>query len=605
MISVINTYNQKFRTFGWVQDASNWHSLCNVVSVFNENSSKHNELKYKIIPKLVEEQDVRDDLIKALDSKPLKIKYAKLIGTAFTPRKISRCNGIIQATVKGQKRDFIGDWPADNYIRWAHCLGFIKYNYPDDTFEITSKGLELTEKIEDYYIYSSLPFNKKLNQTIDKIKNLLIDAVLSYPPAIRILNLLCETENTHLTKFEIGKQLGFIGEDGFTSLSQKIFVRTLVNVEPKERKSMKADWEGSSDKYARTISGWLEKLNLIEKIPKEIKITISGKKYSEKIGQAYIITARGILALGKAYGRSKHKKIAKNVFWEMLCTKGTSREYVRTRRAFILKYVSESKESVSARQITEYLKTANMNENESTIYDDIKGLQNMGINIIPDPYLEQGHFIFKDRLNNFVIPLPENLVKSGLEEVKEITRAKMAKLPHSYLSLIDLAYDSKQNRLFEIKVLELLTEECGYQGLHLGGSRKPDGIIYTSETRCKYGVIIDTKAYSKGYNLPIAQADEMERYIGENQTRNEAINPNKWWKNFGNDISEFFFMFVSGHFTGNFKSQIERISKNKGINGTALSVTNLLLCVEAYKDGEFTHEKIKNEMFKNDEFIYN
>lgn len=614
MISVINTYSQKFRTFGWVQDASNWYSLCDVVSVFDEDSRKHNELKNNIIPKLVEEQDGRDDLIKALNRKPLKIKYAELIGTAFKPRKISRCNGIIQATVKGQKRNFIGDWPADNYIRWAYCLGFIKYNYSDDTFEITSKGRDLTKKIKEYFIVKSnidnhtdRIFDKKyikLSYKKDEIKDLLINAVLTYPPAIRILKLLSKTEDTHLTKFEIGRQLGFIGEDGFTSLSQKTFIRALINAEPKERKSMKADWEGSSDKYARTIASWLEKLGLIEKVQKEVKIIISGKKYSEKIGQAYIITAQGILVLGKAEGKSSHKKIAKNVHWEMLCTKGSCREYVRTRRAFILKYISERK-GVSVQQIKDYLKTVNMNEKESTIYDDIKGLQNMGINIIPDPYLEQGHFLFKDKINDFIIPLPGTLVKSELEEIKEITREKMIKLPHSYLSLIDLAYDSKQNRLFEIKVLELLTEECNYQGLHLGGSRKPDGIIYTNEARYKYGVIIDTKAYSKGYNLPIAQADEMERYIGENQTRSEIINPNKWWENFGNDINEFFFMFISGHFTGNFKSQIERISKNKGINGTALAVTNLLLCAESYKNGEFTHEKIKNEMFKNDEFIYN
>jgi hypothetical protein len=68
-----------------------------------------------------------------------------------------------------------------------------------------------------------------------------------------------------------------------------------------------------------------------------------------------------------------------------------------------------------------------------------------------------------------------------------------------------------QNRLFEMKTLELLTEVCGYQGLHLGGSRKPDGVIYTDKISDNYGVIIDTKAYSGGYNLPINQADGMQR----------------------------------------------------------------------------------------------
>ena len=586
MISVIPTHNKCFRAFGWVQDPSNLRSLCDVVAVFDANSNKHRDLLNTIIPKLVEERDGRDTLIKALQRTPLKMKYAELVGTSFSPRKMSRCNGIVQATVKGQGRDFIGDWPADNFVRWAHCFGFIKYDYAGDTFEITSKGLELTNA-------------RGTDETISKKeKELLINAILAYPPAIRILNLLSETEDTHLTKFEIGQQLGFIGEDGFTSMPQRILIRSLVNAEAKDRKTMKVDWEGSSDKYARMIAGWLEKLGLVEKIPKTISVITAGKEYRETIGQAYMITANGITALRKANGKSRHKRIAKNVCWEMLATKGGDREYLRTRRGFILKYLSESKRSVSVLEIIGYLKSVNLNESENTILDDIKGLQNIGINILK----KDDRFLYADEINDFVIPLPQSLTKSDLVETKETIREKMLNLSHEYLALIDLAYDSKQNRLFEMKTLDLLTEECDFQGLHLGGSRKPDGIIYTTGS-CKYGVIIDTKAYSKGYNLPISQADEMERYIGENQTRNEKVNPNKWWEHFADDVSEFYFMFVSGHFIGNFKSQIQRISRNKGINGTAVAVTSLLLCGEAYKAGRLTHETIRNEMFNNEEFI--
>ena len=52
-----------------------------------------------------------------------KLKYSDLVGTAFNPRSSARCNGIVQATVKGQQRPFISDWPADNFVRWAQCLG--------------------------------------------------------------------------------------------------------------------------------------------------------------------------------------------------------------------------------------------------------------------------------------------------------------------------------------------------------------------------------------------------------------------------------------------------------------------------------------------------
>lgn len=271
MISVIPTHNKKFRAFGWVQDPSNLRSLCDVVAVFDSNSEKHKDLIYNVIPNIVEKRDGRDDFIAVLKSTPLKIKYAQLVGTSFTPRSMSRCNGIIQATVKGQGRDFIGDWPADNFVRWAHCFGFIKYDYKDDSFEITNKGLELSNARETG------------NDLSEREKELLINAVLAYPPSVRILNLLAETEDTHLTKFEIGQQLGFIGEDGFTSMPQKTFIRSLANAEAKYRKTIKVDWEGSSDKYARMIASWLEKLGLVEKCRKQLQFLMLEKTIPKRL----------------------------------------------------------------------------------------------------------------------------------------------------------------------------------------------------------------------------------------------------------------------------------------------------------------------------------
>lgn len=216
MINILPTQNTSFRTFGWVQDPSNFRSLCDVVAIFDYNSPKHKELINLIIPRLVEERDGKSVLITALVARPLKITYTNLVGTSFTPRKSARCNGIIQATVVGQKREFISDWPADNFLRWAYAFAFIKYHYADDTFEITEKGKALTR---------AKSVGNDLNE--DE-KELLTTAILSYPPAVRILNLLNESEGTHLTKFEIGKKLGFIGEDGFTSLPQSVLIRELA-----------------------------------------------------------------------------------------------------------------------------------------------------------------------------------------------------------------------------------------------------------------------------------------------------------------------------------------------------------------------------------------
>ena len=214
-------------------------------------------------------------MLAAMNARPLKIKYSHLVGTSFKPRKDSRCNAIIQATVKGQGREFIGDWPADNFVRWAHCLGFIKYDYADDTFSITEAGLELTAAFENMVELS------------EKEHSLLTNALLVYPPAIRILSLLSE-ETAHLTKFELGRNLGFIGEGGFGSMPQSTLIRELAQTsDSKEKNKMKADWEGASDKYARMIARWLANLGLVEQIKKNVSVTTGGNRQHSNCSQYF------------------------------------------------------------------------------------------------------------------------------------------------------------------------------------------------------------------------------------------------------------------------------------------------------------------------------
>jgi hypothetical protein len=586
MITVWPVETTNFRAFGWVQDPSNLRSLCNVTAIFDENSPMHQALVRCIIPELVEQRDGRDELLEALDKRPLRIAYSKLVGTAFKPRSASRCNGIVQATVKGQVRPFIGEWQADNFVRWAYAFHFIRYNYEDDTFEITEEGRELVKARGE-------------EEELTKVETeLLTRAALSYPPAVRILRLLAE-EDAHLTKFELGKQLGFIGEGGFTSLPQSVLLRTLaITDDPSEINKMKADWEGSSDKYARMIAKWLAKLGLVEAVAKEFEVSIRGEVHTVTIGQAYQITAKGFMALNHTSGKSSYKKLPKNVCFEMLATKAGDREYLRTRRAYLLKFLSESKHGITINQLIKELAECGLACDEGSISDDINGLINIGLNITCKNKL----YYIDDMLNDFLIPTARLEGKSEVETIKEQMRGELTHLSHEYLGLLDLAYDSKQNRLFELKTLQLLTEECGFEGLHLGGSRKPDGIVYTGDGadrvgKDNYGIIIDTKAYSGGYSLPISQADEMERYIGENQTRDVRINPNQWWNNFGNDVTEYYYMFVAGHFKGKYQEQVERINCNKNIKGAAVPIQKLLRIANEYKAGRITHDEVKSKLF--------
>ena len=561
MIELRKMKNQNFRTFGWVQDPSDFESLIKVVSIFDNKSETHKELVNEKIDRLIEERDGKSHFLEVLNSIPLKIKYADLVGTSFTPRSSARCNGIVQATVKGQVRDFISDWPADNFVRWAQALGFIKYNYFDDSFEITEEGLNLTGA-----------------KTIEEKEDILIDSLLSYPPAVRILNLL--SDGKVKTKFELGKNLGFIGEDGFTSIPQDVLIMTLATTEDtKERNKLRTDTEGSSDKYARMIAKWLSKLGLLVQVAKEVELNIGGKNYKEKIGQSYMITAKGIQSLNKVNGRSRHKRISKNISWEMLATKGTDRNYIRTRRALIIKSLIECKSGLTLEEIRDRLEIQAISELFTVVKDDLDGLINIGLNIekIGEKYY------FNDEINDFIIPIIENSEKSEFTQEKDNLREKLDTLSHEYLSLVDLAFDSQQNRLFEMKTVELLTKECNYKGVHLGGSRKPDGIIYTENSTDNYGVIIDTKAYSNGYNLPISQVDEMVRYVEENNKREKERNSNEWWKEFGDNINKFYFSFISGKFIGNIEEKLQRITIFTNVYGNAMTIITLLYLANEIK----------------------
>ena len=174
-------------------------------------------------------------------------------------------------------------------------------------------------------------------------------------------------------------------------------------------------------------------------------------------------------------------------------------------------------------------------------------------------------------------------------------------ISHNYLNLIDLAYDPKSNRQFEMEVVDLFVSECGYKGIHLGGGRKPDGIIYTENLKENYGTIIDTKAYSKGYSLPISQADEMRRYVEENNKRDVKINSNKWWNNFPDLLNKFSFLFVSSEFNGQFEEKLENIAQSTKINGGALNVVNLLILAENIKSKFIDMEQVYNLITQNSE----
>lgn len=298
---------------------------------------------------------------------------------------------------------------------------------------------------------------------------------------------------------------------------------------------------------------------------------------------------KGIKELKRARGSSSYPKTDKIIYWQMLATKGKDRDYIRNRRGHIIKAINNRERNLE--NIQNYLLANDIKENITTIEDELKVIEAMGLSL---KHSRNG-YVIDDNIIKLEIPRTK-IPKTNVLKLKDKVRDKLKYVDHRYLALIDLAYDGDANKDFEIQTIDLLINELKFKGVRLGESRKPDGIIsYDID-----GVIIDNKAYPDGYNLPINQADEMIRYIEENQTRDEKINSNKWWESFDDKVKEFNYLFVSSFFKGNFKKNLKHIANRTGVNGGAINVENLLYFAEELKSGRISYLDSFN-MYENDE----
>ena len=560
------------RVKGWIQDPGSLDNLIKVVDVFNYQSKIHIDLISKIIPAKVLVKDGKINFIKDLNSRNgylhnPKIKYKNLVGTAFYPRSNARCNGIIQALIPGQRRSFISDWPANNFVRWAETLGFIQYSDNYDSYTITDFGLQLSST----------------NSTEIKFK-VIKQALLHYPPVTRILELLYEQFKNNqnipsLTKFELGLELGFKGEDGFTHYPQHIIVQE-ISLYPENKNKILSDWEGSSDKYARMICGWLSdtKINWLIKEPKSITISIGNQSFTADIPQSYKITSKGIRTLRKSRARGRHAGVSKKVFFEMLATKGLDREYLRMRRALTIKYLKQWR---TLNQIKNHLNDHNIkNVPTETIFDDINNFQRIGLEVKN----KQDKYRIVDEIIDLQIPILQynQLQPSDFTKTKQILSEEIKFIDHSFFDLIDLSFNGKQNRLFELKIVELLN--LIITAKHLSGGNRPEIIGYNPKLNPRECIIMDSKAYGTGFSIPAHERDKMIRYIGEYNEKNENLNTNKWWENFKSHnypINPIIYCFVSSFYRGNFINQLNYILLRTSTNGGVITSENLIRKIDA------------------------
>ena len=594
------------RTFGWVQNPGSLKKLKKVVSVFQYNSADNLWLRNERFPLLLKYNLISDadynEFVAQISHPDMEIKYGILKGKGpgSGSRKEALCTGIIQAVIDGQKdktytdasgqtetmkKPYTDDWSAEGYIRWALACGLLEYNKDTDTCKISPLGTELANTADD---------SPEEEEVLSK-------ALLSYPPVLRILNLLKERDDQ--TKFDLGSKLGFKGEMGFTSIPQAMYLCDYCEAATTAEKSeVSQNEEGDSDKYARGIASWCAQMGWVTTADENVTGTYRGITYTANL-QTYSLTRAGERAIVKANGNSSNPRIPRVVLFEMLASnKAHGSDYLRYQRAAILKAFSTTEKKLD--QLKEALKGYDIDLDTAAIEDHIKGLISIGLDI----QINGDKYRLKDKIAGLVLPPRASCVKDDVNDIVDRVRGKLANLDHKYLALIDLAYSDAASRAgknadareFEIQTADLFTSELGFSGRRLGDSKRPDVIV-------SYGVngtIIDNKSYKDGFSISRTCADEMSRYINENVRRSETLNPNKWWENFGTGVSCFTFLFVTSYLKGEFEKQLEYISNaNSGIKGAAISVENLLYYAEGIKSGTITYADFY-DTFNNKEMIF-
>ncbi|MBD5455451.1 MAG: restriction endonuclease [Lachnospiraceae bacterium] len=594
------------RTFGWVQNPGDLKKLKKVVSIFQPDSVNNIWLKRERLPLLLQydliSKNDHDRFLSELSKPDIVIDYNMLKGkgAGSGSRKDAKCTGIVQAVIDAQstqtykdasgdsitmKKPYTDDWSAEGYLRWAISCGLLEYIKSDDKCRITPLGSRLADTVD-----SSVQEKEALSL-----------ALLSYPPVIRILSLLMEQDAQ--TKFDLGSQLGFKGEMGFTSIPQGMYLCDYCEAEsPAEKSTVKSNDEGDSDKYARGIASWLGQMGWVETSNKEVTDHYRGRRYTALL-QTYSITRAGEKALIKAKGNSSNPRLPRVVMFEMLASnKAPGSNYLRYQRASLLKAFSTSEKTLE--QLQKALKGYDPDITVDTIKDHINGLISIGIDIS----VKDNKYRLLDKIEKLEIPARSACVKENINDLKDKIRGKLKTLDHKYLVLIDLAYSdasskTKKNadaREFEIQTADLFTGELAFSGMRLGDSNKPDVIISHGDK----GTIIDNKSYQDGFNISAGCRDEMSRYIKENIMRSPALNPNKWWENFDPKVTDYTFLFITSYLKGQFANQLEYISvAHGGIKGAAISVENLLYLSEGIKSGKIRHEDFYNS-FHNKEMIF-
>lgn len=134
---------------------------------------------------------------------------------------------------------------------------------------------------------------------------------------------------------------------------------------------------------------------------------------------------------------------------------------------------------------------------------------------------------------------------------------------------------------FEKATVEIFENVFGFEAKHIGPIGLTPDVLVLSDIE-GYSGIIDNKAYSK--------------YTINNDHHNRMVH--NYIENMGNyyagKLPLAFFSYIAGGFGSNINSQLQSITTETGIAGSAVNVSNMIELIRQYQPKGYTHAKIKD-----------
>lgn len=439
----------------------------------------------------------------------------------------------------------LAKWTYDARCRARAIVatGMIHLDRDIQGYVITDLGRELLEAPKSDVI-------RKKNRILSpEEKEIFKKGILSNPPVIQVLTLLnnSKRQGKSLSKYDIGAQLGYAGDRGFTHIEAEYVARIGASFNDKE---------GDADKWARTIISWLTQVGWV--VPAE------KQDYYGKSLPTYTTTEEVENVL-----RYDAKSISKYVPQEMLCSEKNPFSSIVQKRRFAILQALQKRKLTPIMDLTTRINDEGLSIDIETVKFELTSLSQAGFQITHDHdvYCMKDNLILdelKDVPKKVDVSSQDSLEKSIEHYVVEYADSIPSRLVDSLIRFGSTGRDNCAE--FEGAVTRFFTF-MGYESTQLGqGNGRVADVIarYRDSMMAKsYGLIIDAKAYSK-YNFNAPDVRKMKEYIALHQQELMM-----------EMIPKHAYAFVSMDFVPE-ENALNEISNDTAVNGTAIDVFTLL-----------------------------